>query len=199
MGNKKILATFFLATCYLLLFTNTSSVLAKSHAHTIIGTVLAIDTDNSLVTIKSLDKKNKKGGNVFGSTYIINYYSSNFLRSSGGRLTENEVQIGDSIKTVVSDKNVSPEGVYFAKKLTDLSICYTKIQGSMGDVSDDGDTFIIQTKKGAVTVNLEDNTDTIHKPIKQQNNPLTKAEALGYFNSNTMKMYGTRSLIMWSR
>ncbi len=172
---------------------------------------MSLDTDNSLITIKGLDKKTSKGGSGTGQVgtggsrpapvYTINYYSSKFLRGSGGRLTEEEVQIGDTIKTIVSDRdgrgNLAP--TYMAKRLTDLSIRYTKIQGSMGDVSDTEDVFILSTKRGDITVNLEDNTDTIHKPIKQQNNPLTKANAIGYFNSNTMKMYGTKSVTMWSR
>ena len=170
-----------------------SPVLAKSQTKIITGTVSSIDTENSLITIQKTLRKKEIGPAPF---YTINYYAaSKFSRASGGRLTEAEIQIGDQIKTTT--KLVGND--YFAKKLTDLSIRYTKITGSLGDVSDTEDTFLIQTKKGTVTVNLEDNTDTIHKPMRQKNNPLTKAQALGLFNSNTMKMYGTRSLTIWSR
>lgn len=192
MKNKKnqksqmrIFLTLFASFC---LIFPVSFTFAKTKM--ISGTVTAIDTESSLITLQRTLKTGRS------ATYTVNYYSaSKFSRGSGGPLTEEEIEIGDLVKTKVKISN----GNYFAKKLTDLSIKYTKIQGSMGDVSETEDVFIIQTKKGEVTVNLEDNTDTIHKTIKQKNNPLTKAEAVGYFNSNTMTMYGTRSLTMWSR
>jgi hypothetical protein len=130
-------------------------------------------------------------------TYEVSYTPRTLYRSSGGKLQEEEININDKLK--VQGKLNQITGIITARKLTDQSIKYQKVRGTLGETSDTEDTFILETSKGDVTVNLEDNTDTIHEKIKQKENPLTKAEVLGIFNSNTMKIYGTRWVKMWSR
>jgi len=73
-----------------------------------------------------------------------------------------------------------------------------RIEGVVGEVSDTEDTFILETKKGDLTVNIEDNTDILHQKCRELNNPLTKALVRGLFNSNTKEIYKTRSITMYS-
>jgi len=161
--------------------------LAKSgsKAHVFAGRILSVNTDGN--TLSLYIAKNQR-------TYTVDYSSSRLLRGSGGGLQEAELNIGDTAKI----KGIAVDAQITAKKLTDLSVRNVKIEGVIGEVSDTEDAFILETKKGDITVNIEDNTDILHKKCREANNPLTKALVRGLFNSNTKEIYKTRSIVMHS-
>ena len=176
ISSKKLLAIFFLVTCYVSLAT-CSPALAKSKGQTVTARLVSL-TENTLVY-------ERKGVNQ-----TIDISKAILYRSSGGRAQTTELKPGDTLKIKLKNNQ--------AVKIIDKSIKRAKLTGFMEEVDDTNDTFLLQVKNKNYLVNIEEFTDMLYRQDTLQNGR-TKTKCEGILNTNTKEMYKTEEIVMWSR